>query len=211
MTDPTPHLFWITSRAAGTAALLLSSFGVSIGLLMGGRLVRRRGLDLRSTHEAVSLATLVAIAVHGLVLLGDGFLHPSVADISIPFVSSYKTGWTATGIVAGWGLALLGLSYYARRWIGPRRWRSLHRFTVLAWALGVIHSLGEGTDSGQRWFLVMVAIAVVPPVVLFIARVTGPLTGLTLQATSHKAAPRAERANAPGAPTQEIHRFLSHH
>ena len=184
MTDPTPHLFWITSRAAGTAALLLSSFGVSIGLLMGGRLVRRRPAkggpegvapqrDLRSTHEAVSLATLVAIAVHGLALLGDGFLHPSLADISVPFVSAYKTGWTATGIVAGWGLALLGLSYYARKWIGPRRWRSLHRFTVLAWALGVIHSLGEGTDSGQRWFMVMVAIAVVPPVLLFAARVTG--------------------------------------
>jgi len=173
MTDPTPHLFWITSRAAGTAALLLASFGVSIGLLMGGRLVRRRGLDLRSTHEAVALATLVAIAVHGLALLGDGFLHPSVIDISVPFVSSYKTGWTTAGIIGGWGLALLGLSYYARKWIGPRRWRNLHKFTVLAWALGVIHSLGEGTDSGQRWFLIMVAIAVVPPLLLFVARLSG--------------------------------------
>ena len=42
-----PHLFWITSRAAGTAALILSSVSVSIGLLMGGRFVKRRGHDLR--------------------------------------------------------------------------------------------------------------------------------------------------------------------
>ena len=173
MTDPAPHLFWITSRAAGTAGLLLSSFGVCIGLLMGSRIVRRRGVDLRVTHEAVSLATLLAIAVHGLSLLGDHFLHPSVADIAIPFASSYKTFWTAAGIVAGWGLAGLGLSYYARRWIGVQRWRSLHRFTVAAWAIGVIHSLGEGTDAGQTWFLVMTAIAVVPAAALFLARVSG--------------------------------------
>jgi len=170
MTNPGPHIFWITSRASGTAALLLSSFGVCIGLLMGGRMVRRRGWDLRTTHEAVSLATLLAIAVHGLSLLGDHFMHPSLADIAVPFASSYKTGWTTAGIVAGWALAALGLSYYARRWIGVQRWRALHRFTVAAWALGVIHSLGEGTDAGETWFLVMTAIAVGPALGLFLAR-----------------------------------------
>ena len=167
------HLFWITSRAAGTAALLLSSFGVCVGLMMGSRLLKKRGVDLRVTHEAVSLATLVAIAVHGLSLLGDSFMHPGLADISVPFASAYKTGWTTTGIVAGWALAALGLSYYARRWIGVQRWRTLHRFTVAAWALGVIHSLGEGTDAGETWFLAMTAIAVVPALVLFLARVSG--------------------------------------
>ena len=68
---------------------------------------------------------------------------------------------------------LLGLSFYARRWIGTRRWRSVHRFTLLAWWLGVIHSLGEGTDAGQTWFLAMTAVAVVPAVVLFVARLSG--------------------------------------
>jgi methionine sulfoxide reductase heme-binding subunit len=173
MTDPAPHLFWITSRAAGSAALLLSSFGVCIGLLMGGRLVRRKGIDLRTTHEAVSLATLLAIAVHGLSLIGDHFLHPSLADVTVPFVSAYKTGWTSAGIVAGWALAALGLSYYARSWIGVQRWRALHRFTVAAWALGVVHSLGEGTDAGETWFLVMTTIAVGPAVGLFLARMNG--------------------------------------
>jgi len=173
MTDPAPYLFWITSRAAGTAALLLSSLGVCVGLLMGGRLLRRRGAELRTAHEALSLATLAAVAAHGLSLLGDGYLHPSVADIAVPFASAYKTGWTATGIVAGWSLAALGLSFYARRWIGGRRWRKLHRFTVLAWALGLLHAVGEGTDSGQLWFLAMLAIAALPALVLLVVRVGG--------------------------------------
>ena len=173
MTDPAPHLFWITSRAAGTAALLLSSAGVSLGLLMGGRLMRGRGLDLRAAHEALSLATLTAIAVHGLSLVGDSFLHPSLVDVAVPFAGSYKPGWTSLGIIAGWALAALGLSYYARRSIGQRRWRSLHRFTFLAWVLGVAHSLGTGTDASQPWFVAMTVACVVPPVVLFLARMAG--------------------------------------
>src|SRR5271170_2406701 len=93
-----PHLFWITSRAAGIVALVLSSLGVAFGLLMATKILRRRGPDLIAVHEILSLATIAAIVVRCTALLGDHYLRPSLADISIPFVSSYKTGWTATGI-----------------------------------------------------------------------------------------------------------------
>ena len=165
-----PHLFWLASRAAGIVALILSSVSVCVGLLMSGRLRKRLGPDLRVTHEALSLATLAALAVHGLTLLGDGYLKPSLADVALPFVGSYKTFWTSTGIVAFWGLALLGLSYYARTRIGVQRWRRLHRFAALAWVLGIVHSLGEGTDAGQAWFLAMTAIVVLPALGLLAAR-----------------------------------------
>ncbi|HEX4435730.1 MAG TPA: ferric reductase-like transmembrane domain-containing protein [Solirubrobacteraceae bacterium] len=164
-----PHVFWVMSRAAGIAALILSSLGVCVGLLMSGRL-RRLGPDLRVAHEALSLATLGALLIHGVSLLGDSFLHPSLLDISVPFASSYRTLWTSAGIVAFWALALLGLSYYARTRIGVQRWRRLHRFTALAWALGIAHSLGEGTDAGQTWFLAMTAIVVVPALTLLAGR-----------------------------------------
>ena len=74
--------------------------------------------------------------------------------------------------MAGWSLILLGLSFYARARIGQARWRSLHRFTALAWILGVVHSLGEGTDAGQTWFLAMTAIVVLPALVLLVRRVS---------------------------------------
>jgi len=169
-----PHVYWITSRAAGIAALLLSSISVCFGLLMGGRMLKGRGPDLRVTHEALSLATLVALAVHGLSLLGDAYLHPSLADVSVPFLSGYKTLWTSTGIVAFWAMLILGLSYYARTRIGVQRWRKLHRFTALAWILGLVHSLGEGTDAGQTWFLAMTAIVVLPALALLVVRHLSP-------------------------------------
>ena len=71
--------------------------------------------------------------MHAGALLGDRYISPSLADITIPFVSGYETLWTSTGIVAGWLLVLLGLSYYARARIGAARWRRLHRWTALAW------------------------------------------------------------------------------
>jgi methionine sulfoxide reductase heme-binding subunit len=169
-----PHLYWITSRAAGSAALVLSSLSVCVGLLMGGRLLRGRGPDLRVTHEALSLATITALLVHVFTLVGDNFLGLSLIDVTIPFASAYKTLWTTIGIVAFWATLILGLTYYARSRIGQERWRVLHRLTTLAWMLGVAHSLGEGTDAGQAWFLAMTAIAVVPSLALLLVRWLAP-------------------------------------
>jgi sulfoxide reductase heme-binding subunit YedZ len=169
-TAVTPHLFWITSRAAGTAALVLSSVSVCVGLTISRRLLRARLGDLRVVHEALSLATIATLLVHVFALLGDGFLELSLGDVTLPFVSGYETVWTTVGIVAFWAILALGLSYYARARIGAQRWRVLHRFTALAWLLGVAHSLGEGTDAGQLWFLAMIAIVAVPALVLLLGR-----------------------------------------
>jgi sulfoxide reductase heme-binding subunit YedZ len=168
--NTSPHLFWITSRAAGTAALVLSSLGVCAGLMMSGRFMRGRGADLRPLHEALSLATIAALLVHGLSLVGDKFLHPSLIDVVVPFAGSYKTGWTSLGIIAAYALILLGPSYYARRLIGQERWRRWHRFTALAWIAGLVHAFGEGTDAGSAWFVATVALTTIPAVMLLVLR-----------------------------------------
>ena len=169
-----PHIFWITSRAAGIAALVLSSASVGAGLLISGQGGSGKGLrgDARALHEALSLATLVAIAVHGASLLGDHFLHPTILDISVPFTGGYRPLWTGLGIVAGWALAALGLSYYARGWVGQSRWRALHRFTAVFWILGVAHSLGSGTDAGRPWFLIALAASAIPALALLLGRLS---------------------------------------
>jgi methionine sulfoxide reductase heme-binding subunit len=170
----TNHIFWITSRAAGVVALLASSGAVTVGLLMGGRFVRGRTAQLRVTHEALALATIAALLVHAGALLGDSFLSPSLADVTIPFVSGYQRVWTTTGIVGGWIILVLGLSYYARARIGVARWRILHRFTALGWLLGVVHGIFEGTDAGTAWFLIAVAAVALPAGALLAVRWSDP-------------------------------------
>jgi methionine sulfoxide reductase heme-binding subunit len=201
MTDPTPHLFWITSRAAGFAALVLASLAVSAGLLMSTKLLKGRTSELRAGHDTLALATIVAIVVHGVALLGDQFLHPSIADIAIPLHSSYKTLWTSIGIVGGWGLTLLGLSYYARRWVGAVRWRKLHRFTALAWLAGLAHALGEGTDAGQVWFLAMIALVVIPALALLATRLARSGSGASAGPPARSVNQPQTSMNRPSGPT----------
>lgn len=166
-------VFWVTSRAAGIAALLCSSGAVAIGLMIGLKLTRGRTPELRATHEALALATLGAVALHAAVLLLDPWLQPGLADLTIPFVGAHAPFWTGLGIIAMWSMLALGLSYYVRDRIGPARWRRLHRFTALAWLLSVGHALGAGTDAGTWWFLTAMAVVVLPTLTLLIARMSG--------------------------------------
>ncbi|MBS1887275.1 MAG: ferric reductase-like transmembrane domain-containing protein [Actinobacteria bacterium] len=160
------HLFWITSRAAGGAALILASAGVAVGLMMGAERKGANKRDLRAIHEALSLTTLAMVALHGLALLGDAYLNPGLTGIAIPFVGFYRPVWTGFGIVAGYGLAALGLTYYMRDRIGPARWRRLHRFVAAFWVLAIVHTIGSGTDALQFWFLLAAGLAVVPAALL---------------------------------------------
>jgi sulfoxide reductase heme-binding subunit YedZ len=173
MTNASTHLFWVLSRGAGTTALILSSASVGFGLVIGGKLIKGGGPDRRAYHEILSLSVMVAIAVHGLALIGDSFLHPSFLDVTVPFVFSYKTLSTSIGIVAGWGMIFLGLSYYVRDRIGNERWKLIHRFTLLAWLGGLVHAFTEGTDAGQLWFIALIVLTSAPALALLAARVTG--------------------------------------
>ena len=174
-----PHLFWITSRAAGGAALLLASASVAVGLTMSSR---RRGVaanrrDWRSIHEALSLTALAMVALHGVSLLGDAFLDPGLTGIAVPFAGSYRPLWTGIGIIAGYGLAILGISYYVRDRIGAARWRRLHRLTAIFWLLAVGHTVGAGSDAGQIWFLTASATLVIPAALLLALRWLGRIAG----------------------------------
>ncbi|HTR75539.1 MAG TPA: ferric reductase-like transmembrane domain-containing protein [Solirubrobacterales bacterium] len=164
------HLFWITSRAAGGAALILASLAVAVGLMSGAGRPSANKRDLRAIHESLSLTTLAMVALHGLSLLGDSYLDPGPAGIAIPFAGFYRPFWTGLGIVAGYGLAALGLSYYLRDRIGTARWRRLHRLIAVFWVMAIVHTIGAGSDAAELWFLVAAGATVVPAALLLAIR-----------------------------------------
>lgn len=171
------HLFWITSRAAGSAAMLLAGASVLIGLMMSSPRRNPNRRDLRILHEAISLTALAMVGLHGVSLLGDTYLDPGLAGIAIPFAGPYRPLWTGAGVVAGYGLAALGVSYYFRNRIGAARWRRVHRLTAFFWLLAVVHTIGAGSDAGEPWFLVLNGVAIVPALLLLILRWTGRAGG----------------------------------
>lgn len=173
--NPLDYGWWLASRSAGMIAIVAVSLSVLIGLAMANNLIQRPGFKgkLLKVHESTALIGLVAIAVHGLTLLGDHWLHPTIVQILVPGQMSYQPFFTSMGIVGGWLAAILGLSFYARKHIGAKRWRNLHRLTVVVWVMAIVHALGAGTDSGQAWMQLTLLATGLPIIALFILRLKG--------------------------------------
>jgi methionine sulfoxide reductase heme-binding subunit len=172
--NPAHYLWWLVSRASGIVAIALISLSVLVGLAMAVRLVpARHKRSAAALHEHMAMVALVAIAVHGAALLGDGWLRPGLAGITIPFALHYRPAFTGAGIVAGYLALLLGPSFYVRRRLGARTWRRLHRATPLVWVLAAVHTLGSGSDAASLWLRCLVLAPVVPLAYLLVLRVLG--------------------------------------
>jgi sulfoxide reductase heme-binding subunit YedZ len=167
------HAWWLGSRSAGTVAYLLLSASVVLGLAMALKLAPRHTPLLRALHERVALVSLGALAAHGLLLLGDGFLRPGLGGILVPFAMSYRPAWTGIGILAGYVTAGLSLTYYARRRVGARRWRAAHRLIPVAWGMAVVHVIGSGSDAGSLWLQLPLALTISAVLTLLGYRVLG--------------------------------------
>jgi methionine sulfoxide reductase heme-binding subunit len=181
--DPIHQAFWFASRAFGITAMILLAISVGLGLAMSGRLVRRPGLQpkLRRFHESATLVTLGLIVVHAGLLLFDSYLRPGLVGITLPFTLSYRPLFTGIGVIAGWLAAVLGLSFYARRKIGVKRWRFMHRFTIVVYFLVLGHVAGAGTDARGPWMIAVLTSLTAPIIFAFTYRML----------PSGRAAPRA--------------------
>lgn len=170
--DPSNYVFWLTSRAAGITAFILIATAVVLGLYMAGNLGTRPGYKrvLVKLHEHIAIAALIAIPVHGFLLLGDRWLNPGISGVLVPFTMAYRPLWTGLGITAGYLAVLLGLTFYARRRFRPGLWRRAHRFIVLVYVLGAAHALGGGSDGGGIWLRGIVVLSATPILVLLVLR-----------------------------------------
>ena len=171
-TDPSQHVFWLVSRGFGVAALVLIALSVGLGLALSSRISRAPGVPahLKRLHEAIALAGLLAIAGHGLALLGDPYLRPGLAGIALPFAMAAQPVWTGVGILAGWLAAIVGLSFYVRKWIGTQTWRWLHRWTLAVYVMSVAHTLGSGSDVRSLWLAYIVLVTTAPILFLTVFR-----------------------------------------
>jgi sulfoxide reductase heme-binding subunit YedZ len=167
------HSWWLISRAAGVVALLLIAASVLIGLTLaaglGGPPARRRVLV--ALHEHAAVTGLAAIGLHGVALVGDGWLKPGVVGIAVPFALDYRPFYTGLGVLAGYAALLLGASFYTRRRIGAKRWRKLHRATPVVYVLALIHTLGAGTDASAPWLRATLLATALPAAALAGVRV----------------------------------------
>jgi methionine sulfoxide reductase heme-binding subunit len=163
------HGWWLASRAAGLVAVVLVTASVALALMVAGRIVRSPTLS--AIHQQMAVTAIVAIAVHGITLLGDPWLRPGIDGIAIPFSMAYRPVWTGLGIIAGYLAAIFGLSFYVRRQVGTRLWRRAHRLIIVVYVLAVVHTFGAGTDASTVWLRWWFALTAPVILVLFVARI----------------------------------------
>ena len=146
---------WYAARSAGMVAYLLATasvvFGIATSSRFGARLLRKG--NLADVHRALSLMMVLAISAHLLFLALDSYAGFTVAELFVPFVTWYRPVWTGLGIIAAYLACAVYVSFYLRQQIGYRAWRAFHYLSFAVFALGTLHGLFAGTDSGTTWSL----------------------------------------------------------
>ena len=166
---------WLIARAAGLVAFALLTVSVTLGLMVSTKLLQPRWQKtLFGWHQTLIWTTLAMLVLHGGAILLDPVMRFGPAAIVVPGVAPWRPVTVAAGIVAGYLMLALALSFRLRRRIGQRRWRILHYGSFPAFALALGHALHAGTDLTGTTGLVFGAIALAPVLWLTFARILMP-------------------------------------
>ena len=87
--------YWYFSRSSAFVAYLHLWLSMTFGLLLTTRIASDLGLVkvINNLHQFVSVIGLLFAGFHGIILLGDAFISPGLAQILIPFrFIEYKPG-----------------------------------------------------------------------------------------------------------------------
>ena len=146
--DPT---FWLLARAAGLTAYLMLTGSMVAGLTLKSRLLGRavRPATITDIHRTLAIAGVGALALHGVALVLDSTITITPIALLVPGLSPYRPVLTGIGVVAGELMALITVSFWARKRIGTKVWRRLHWFSYAGFIAASVHGIGSGSDSGR--------------------------------------------------------------
>ncbi|MEX2651402.1 MAG: hypothetical protein WD473_03010 [Acidimicrobiia bacterium] len=174
---------WVLIRGSGVAAFALLSAATIWGLLVSSKLLGRivKAKPLTWFHESLGIGALLATVVHVMVLSIHDFLEFSWIEILVPGVSDWRPLPTAFGVVSLYALIVVIGSFYLKRFIGQKVWRSIHFISFGLFVSALLHGLLSGTDSGSPLILGLYAGSALVVLTLLAIRLTPdtPTTGRT--------------------------------
>jgi hypothetical protein len=153
---------WYATRATGLIALVLITASVVLGLLTSVRFALPNWPRFVTVglHRNISLLVLAFTGLHILTTVTDSYAHIQLIAAFVPFTTSYRPVWLGLGAAAFDLLLAVTITSLLRVHVGHRLWRFVHWLAYLCWPAAVLHSLGTGTDTPQRWVLAITACCV---------------------------------------------------
>ncbi len=150
----TPQAFWFMSRSSAIVAYILLWLSMVFGVMITNKMARvwPGGPAAVDLHEYASLLGMVFAVFHGMILMGDHYIHFSLGQVFVPFANpAYRPLWVGIGQLNLYLWAVIAFSFYVRRRITPRRWRLIHYLSFLSYLMGLFHGIYSGTDTPAHW------------------------------------------------------------
>ena len=148
---------WAFGRVSGFMSLALFTVSVLLGILnrSGRPLLVLPRFSISILHRNIAVLATVFLGLHVGSLLLDSFAKLRPVDIVVPFLGSFQPFWQGLGTVALDLVAAVLVTAFLRHRIGQRTFKAVHWLTYGIWPVAMAHAIGNGTDAGSAWFLVL--------------------------------------------------------
>lgn len=134
-------------------ALSLLWLSMLLRLLMTNKIARLwPGVPVSfALHEFISLLGLGFALFHALILSDDHYIGFTVAQVVIPFASSYEPLWVELSQTGFYAMLIVTLSSHLRSRMGQKVWRSLHYISYLTYLIALLHGITAGSGTSLSW------------------------------------------------------------
>jgi hypothetical protein len=148
---------WYATRSTGMVSLVLLTLSVALGVAQVVRLASPAWprFVIAALHRNASLLAVVFLGVHIATAVADSFAPIRLVDVFVPFVGSYRPLWLGLGTVAFDLMLAVVITSLLRERIGHGVWRAVHWASYAAWPVALLHGLGTGSDTRERWAVVV--------------------------------------------------------
>ena len=147
-------LWWNLTRATANVSWVLILLSMVLGVLMTTRALKSidRPAWMRDIHSWLGGLALIFAALHMVTLIFDSYVQFNIADLLIPFSSSWKPLPVALGVFSFYALAAVQLTSLMMKKLSTTTWRRIHMLSYILFATVVVHALTAGSDVGKRLF-----------------------------------------------------------
>ena len=172
------RLPWYATRLLALLSYLAITGSVVYGLLLSTGILDAIAHRTESftLHQDLAGIGLGLAMVHAAVLMIDTSVPYTPLQVLVPFSGPYRSVWVGLGQLSLYLTAIVMASFYLRKRIGQKRWRTLHYVTFLAFLGATGHGLMSGTDTAAPWAFGMYLVATVLVVFLTVYRIALAVT-----------------------------------
>lgn len=140
---------WFLNRGSGLVLVGLLTLSTLLGVLSAGATGSGSGprqFVSQALHRNVSLLAVLFLAVHVFTAVIDDYVDIRWWQALSPFGATYQPLWLGLGALGLDLILVVLISSLVRVKMRHRPWQWIHLTSYAAWALGLTHGIGIGTD-----------------------------------------------------------------